>query len=100
MDFDAASFWKRTNELIKKRKTKQEVIAASCGINYQTFRGWVTRETYPAGDETYRIAQALGVSVEFLVTGRETLERSSNAEFVQNIRTLLNQALEETDRIR
>jgi transcriptional regulator with XRE-family HTH domain len=99
MDFDAASFWKRTNELIKRQKTKQEAIAACCGINYQTFRGWVTRETYPAADETYRIAQALGVSVEFLVTGRETPE-PSNAGFVQNIRTLLNQALEETDRIR
>jgi transcriptional regulator with XRE-family HTH domain len=100
MDFDAASFWKRTNELIKRQKTKQEAIAACCGIKYQTFRGWVTRETYPAADETYRIAQALGVSVEFLVTGREMPELSGNGEFVQNIRTLLNRALNEADRIR
>jgi len=69
MDIDASDFWKRVNNLIKKLNSKQEVIAAQCNISYQTFRGWVSRKTFPGGDETYRIAKALGTTVEYLITG-------------------------------
>ena len=69
MDIDVGHFWKRVNNLIKIQNTKQEVIAAQCNISYQTFRGWVTRKTFPGGDETYRIAQALGTTVEYLISG-------------------------------
>jgi transcriptional regulator with XRE-family HTH domain len=71
MDTDADSFWKRANTLIKSQKTKQEAVAGQCGINYQTLRGWVTNHRFPDGEETYRIAQALNTSVEYLVTGEE-----------------------------
>jgi transcriptional regulator with XRE-family HTH domain len=71
MDTNADSFWKRVNTLIKSQKTKQEVVAEKSGINYQTFRGWITNHRFPSGDETYRIAQALNTSVEYLVSGTE-----------------------------
>jgi len=71
MDIDASNFWKRVNSRIKNLNTKQEVVAAQCDISYQTFRGWVTRKTFPGGDETYRIAKALETTVEYLVTGVE-----------------------------
>ena len=71
MDIDAVSFWKRVNSLIKTQKTKQEVVARQCNISYQTFRGWVARKTFPGGDETYRIAQALSTTVEYLVAGKK-----------------------------
>ena len=66
---NAEEFWKLVNQLIKAQKTKQEAIAASCGISVQTLRGWITKKRFPNAPETYRIAQALGTTVEFLVTG-------------------------------
>ena len=68
----AVEFWKRTNKLIKDKNSKQENIAQECDIPYQTFRSWVTRQTFPDALQTYKIAQALGVSVEYLVTGEDT----------------------------
>jgi transcriptional regulator with XRE-family HTH domain len=69
MDTDVDSFWKRVNTLIKTQQTKQETLAERCGIKYQTFRGWVTNHRFPNGNETYRIAQALGTTVEYLCAG-------------------------------
>jgi transcriptional regulator with XRE-family HTH domain len=71
MDTDADSFWKRVNSLIKSQKTKQESVSEQSGINYQTLRGWVTNHRFPGGDETYRIAQALNTTVEYLVCGED-----------------------------
>ena len=81
MDIDASSFWRRVNSLIKARKTKQEAIAKECNIPYPTFRGMVTRKTFPGGDETYRIAQALGTTVEYLITGENPKSASSDEAF-------------------
>jgi transcriptional regulator with XRE-family HTH domain len=69
METDVESFWVRVNYLIKSKKTKQEILVSSCGISIQTLRGWITKKRYPGTPESYRIAQALGVSVEYLVTG-------------------------------
>lgn len=69
MDNDCDEFWKRVNALIKSRKTKQEDVANSCGINYQTFRGWVVHKTYPNAKQSVLIAKALDTTVEYLVTG-------------------------------
>ena len=90
MDIDAASFWKRTNNLIKSQRTKQEVIAEKCNISYQTFRGWVSRKTFPGGDETYLIAHTLGTTVEYLVTGNKP-EPSAADEALDKIQAVIDQ---------
>ena len=90
MNIDAVSFWKRVNSLIKTQRTKQEVVAVQCNISYQTFRGWVARKTFPGGDETYRIAQALNTTVEYLVTGIEP-EISAAEEALRQIQAVINQ---------
>jgi transcriptional regulator with XRE-family HTH domain len=89
MDIDAVSFWKRVNSLIKSQRTKQEVVAEKCNISYQTFRGWVSRKTFPGGDETYRIAQALETTVEYLVTGKSP-ESSAADEALDKIQAIIN----------
>ena len=68
----AVEFWKRTNKLIKNKNSKQENIAQECDIPYQTFRSWVTRQTFPDALQAYKIAQALNTTVEYLVTGEDT----------------------------
>ena len=79
MDINATSFWRHVNGLIKARKTRQEDVARDCGISYQTFRGWVSRKNFPGADDAYRIAQALGATVEHLVFGNDCDESEQAA---------------------
>lgn len=86
MDEKASDFWTRTNRLIKLRKSKQETVALECGIPYQTFRGWVARRVYPDALEAVRIADTLGTSVEYLVTGQESdLAKKKSGELKKKI---------------
>jgi len=88
MDISAVSFWRRVNGLIKARKTRQEDVARECGISYQTFRGWVCRKTFPGADDAYRIAQALGATVEHLVFGNDCDESEQVATEMELERSL------------
>ena len=91
----AVEFWKRTNKLIKDKNSKQENIAQECDIPYQTFRSWVTRQTFPDALQAYKIAQALNTTVEYLVTG----EDSTHGEKITEIKNLLLQINENLDKI-
>ena len=65
-------FWQRTKSLIKARNTKQQAIAEQTGISILTLRGWITHDRLPDVVSAYKIAQALGTTVEYLVTGKES----------------------------
>jgi transcriptional regulator with XRE-family HTH domain len=90
MEDNVVSFWKRVNSLIKSKKTKQEAVAERCNISYQTFRGWVTNKRYPGTPETYRIAQALGTTVEYLVSGNEPDTSHKYIDRFEAIKNLVN----------
>jgi len=62
-------FWERTHRLIKARKISQEKFAQLVGINYNTFRCWKYNNRMPDAESACDIADALGVSVEYLVRG-------------------------------
>ena len=89
----AVEFWKRTNKLIKDKNSKQENVAQECGIPYQTLRSWVTRQTFPDALQTYKIAQALNTTVEYLVTGEDSTHGEKIAE-IKNLLLLVNQNLD------
>ena len=69
---DGISFWRNVNKLIKAQNTTQEAIAKTCAINFGTFKNRSSKKIVPDAIEAYKIAQALGVSVEYLVTGEDT----------------------------
>ena len=64
-------FWERTHELIKTRKMSQEKFAQLVGINYNTFRCWKYNNRMPDAESACYIADALDVSVEYLVRGAD-----------------------------
>lgn len=66
------SFWENVNLEIKRQNTTQEWISGKAGIKYQTFKGWISKEIYPRVDEAVHIANALGVTVEYLFLGRDS----------------------------
>jgi len=68
---DIASFWERTNSLIKSKKTTQRTLSSECGFTERRIESLVSTGRLPDTIESYLIARALGTSVEYLVTGKE-----------------------------
>ena len=88
------TFWKRVKLLIKKQKTTQIMVARVCGFPLNTFRGWMSKGIMPPLDDAYRLAEHLGVSLEYLINGR-TPER---AEQIEKVRVLLARSSEKLKR--
>jgi len=69
---DAVSFWNRVKQLIKSNNTTQRGLSETIGLSARTLEIKIGRKSAPDVFEAYKIAQALGVSVEYLVTGTDT----------------------------
>ena len=68
-------FWERVDALIKKNKIKQMDAAKVCNVSARTFINWKYKKLYPSIIDGYKLAEFLKVSVEYLVTGRESKTR-------------------------
>ena len=67
-------FWDRLNKLLKEQEKSQYSLAEECEIPLGTFNKWKKKGIYPKTDKVLKIAEVLNVSVEFLLTGDETIE--------------------------
>ena len=76
---NAEYFWKMVKKEVEKQKTSFEWLYAKTNIPKGTFSSWKNRNTIPRADETFLIAQALKVSVEYLLTGNDKTANLSNA---------------------
>ncbi len=63
-------FWKRVRTHITGDIT-QTWLARELGVAQNTLSGWIQRDSIPRADKAQAIASALGVTVEYLVTGKE-----------------------------
>ena len=63
------SFWKRVKDLCRAHKINQEDFAHYVDINIWTLKGWIYHNRIPDAISACDIADALGVSVEYLVRG-------------------------------
>jgi transcriptional regulator with XRE-family HTH domain len=93
---DIKEFWNRTNTLLKQKGYTQRSLALECGFTERRIESLSTDGRSPSTDESVRIAQALGVSVEYLVTG----ENPDNSASVEKIQSLARQILDETGKIK
>ena len=101
------NFWARVKQLIKYHKIKQKDFAQYIDVPIRTFWGWIYRDCIPDAARACAIAQALGVTVEYLVMGRDdinaddrmqrTFERKSAAG---EIKKLVLKIGEQTDRLK
>ena len=69
--FYMLEFWQRIKSLLKDSNINQQDMAETLGMRADTFSKWIQKDRLPDAEETYKIAEALGVSVEYLVTGNE-----------------------------
>ena len=75
---DGVFFWKMVAFEVGKQKTSFEWLYRKTKVAKGTFSSWKTRNVLPRADEAFRIAEALGVTVEYLLTGREQNKQISN----------------------
>ena len=52
----------------------------SLDISYNTLQSWITKDRLPDARDAVKIAKALNVSVEKLVTGKEDISKDLNKE--------------------
>ena len=89
------SFWLRVKALLKTTKTTQKTFAEYLGIPLRTLEFWIYRGIYPLVSDAYRMAKYFGVSVDYLITGKEKkTELKINA-----VRSLLKKADEKLQSI-
>ncbi|MCR5623093.1 MAG: helix-turn-helix domain-containing protein [Treponema sp.] len=61
----------RIDDRLKEKNLKRKALAEACGFNVANVTKWDRYGSLPTADTAYLIAQELGVSVEWLLTGRE-----------------------------
>lgn len=68
----AIAFWRRVEELMRKKGIRQVELAKLTGISVGTLSGARTQKTLPVSHNGMRIAEVLGTSLEYLLYGTET----------------------------
>lgn len=97
--------YNRYCELRDKKGYKNADISKLTGISKATISDWKNGKSKPKVDKLSKIAECLGVSVDYLMTGKETIDKFSdeNAKLVAKIRTdkrlneIITQYLASTD---
>lgn len=75
------AFWENVEkELVYLGKTKKE-LSISAKINLQSLHKSFERKSSVTAENAVKIAQALGVTVEYLVTGKNSLPQTSTSQF-------------------
>ena len=68
---DNNSFWGRVKPLIKAHKMTHRQFAEYIGISPNTFSNWIRYERIPDTGTAYDMAVVLGVTLNYLLGGRE-----------------------------
>lgn len=67
-------FFDRVKVLVKEKNTTIKAVANEAGLSLNTYDTLKKRNNLPRADEAICIAKALDTSVEYLVTGKETVK--------------------------
>ena len=91
------SFRDNLRETISFLGMEQKELAAKTGLSLKTIENYVKKDSsIPSADKAVVIAQALGVTVEYLVTGRKNTKndiivtKTLNKEFIYTLTKLNN----------
>ena len=80
----ASNFWKRVDELRGERTLCD--ISEELSIPYSTIRNQRAESRYPKRNEIEKIANVLGVTSDFLITGSSPASITPEMEYVQRNR--------------
>lgn len=79
-------FWSRVDNVLDRDGLSRKWLSKETGISLNTINSWFNKEdTYPAVDKAFLIAQALGTSVDFLMSGTEYTENQIQGDQMKNL---------------
>ena len=79
------SFRDNLREALDFTGMEQKELAAKTGISLKTLENYLKKDSsVPSADKAVLIAQALGVTVEYLITGKKTKKADNPAMQPQN----------------
>ena len=84
----AEFFWKMVKKEVDRQRTSFEWLYRKTQIPKGTFSSWKSRNIIPRADEASSIAEALKVSVEYLLTGADQSKKPSNPAVNEIIETV------------
>ena len=91
-----SDFVNRIDSLLDKKGIKRSDLYNSIeSINSHSFYDWTRRNSIPSADIACKIADFLGTTVEYLVTGQDNAPKADTSRLLE----LLESATEEARRI-
>jgi transcriptional regulator with XRE-family HTH domain len=71
MELTGADIIERIDGALALKQTSRKELYSSLGLASNTFSNWEKRKTIPAADVALKIADYLGVSIRWLITGKD-----------------------------
>mgnify|MGYP002859771229 FL=1 len=72
------NFWERVNELLEKNEINKKTLAADAGFDASNITKGIKNNNSPSAETAVKIAARLGVSVEYLVTGKDSVRTNAD----------------------
>lgn len=77
-------------ELLDKKGLKNSDVSRGTGVSNMTLSDWKHGKTTPKTDTMQKIADFLGVSVDYLMTGKEPTDNKYSAEMAMLVGKIRN----------
>lgn len=90
MNINADDFYERIKDLLKENKKSLDDLMAIKGLSFNaksTYFSMRQAHNLPRADDALRIADFLGVSVEYLITGKEPDSGQKINDVIDNLKT-------------
>ena len=78
------NFWERVDDLLDRNDINKKTLAYEAGFDASNITKGIKNNNVPSAETAVKIAKVLGVSVEYLVNGTETIKSPSQKETEQN----------------
>lgn len=75
-----STFWTTALSIMNDKGLRQVDLARKCEKPKNTVHNWINRDTLPQADDAVKIAELLGVTVRYLVTGERAEDELSPLE--------------------
>jgi len=105
-NMDNDTFWGRVRPLIKAHKMTHRQFAEYMRISQYTFTNWIRYKRIPDTGTAYEMAIALGVTLNYLLGGREAkiadwrMKELAARDAAAHILDLVNEIQKETSKLR
>ena len=94
------SFWKNVDYIRECRDISRKELAYKADFSLTSLSTGIKRDSIPSADVAFRISKILNVSIEYLLTGKETNTTTSSISETQNLKYLkYEQIIDDFDKL-